>query len=123
MDRVRIIFDDRTIYVVPRRLLEGLESAAADGLRRIEIVEAGPKLHWPILNVTHSVPELLKGIYGSKRWMASLDRVPRTAVPGGPMFVSGRRSAAARMKRFLGGPVIMTNDQAMRRSKRLDPDF
>jgi len=114
MDRVRIIFDDRTIYVVPRRLLEGLEGAAADALRRIEI--DGMKLRWRALDVTHSVPVLLKGIYGSKRWMASLERVPRNAVPGGPMFVSERRRTAARMKEFLGDNfAVMSNSVAGRR--------
>lgn len=118
MDRVRIIFDDRTIYVVPRRLLEGLEDASADQLKRIEIAATGPALHWPLLGVTQSVPKLLDGVYGSKQWMASLKCAPKQANPRQAMFVSERRKAGTRLMRSLNEPVIMTNTQARRSSGR-----
>lgn len=116
-DRVRIIFDDRTIYVVPRRLLEGLDAASTDQLKRIEIREVGPELSWPLLDVTHQVPKLLDGVYGSQRWMASLERMPKQASRREPMFAPERRKASTRMRRFLDEPVIMTNSQAKRGSK------
>jgi hypothetical protein len=113
MDRVRIIFDDRTIYVVPRRLLEGLENAAADQLRRIEIDDNGPCLHWPLLQVTHSVPRLLAGEYGSKRWMASVKRAHRAPARGEAMFISGRRRAGKAIQQSADArKVAMTNAQA-----------
>jgi len=99
MDRVRIIFDDRTIYVIPRRLLEGLENAAARELANIEILDDGPAVFWPSLDVQHKVPSLLNGIYGGSRWMASLKSMPR-AIPGQPMFGSRRKKAEARKQFF-----------------------
>lgn len=117
MDRVRIIFDDRTIYVVPRRLIEGLDAASTEQLKRIDIHEAGPSLNWPLLGVTHSVSQLLNGTYGRPRWMASLERAPKQTHPREAMFVPESRKAGARMQRFLDGPVIMTNAQAKRSSK------
>jgi len=111
-DRVRIIFDDRTIYVVPRRPLEGLENAAAPDLRAIEIVEDGPALHWPLLGVKHRVPKLLEGVYGGARWMAGLDRIPREKSPrSGARAVE--KAGSARMRGFLGDEfVVMTNARA-----------
>lgn len=116
MDRVRIIFDDRTIYVVPRGLIEGLALASAQELRRIEI--AGSDLHWPLIGVTHSVPKLLSGVYGSRKWMATLERAPRRPRPGEAMFVSPRRIAGARVRRFFDEKIVMANRQATRSAKR-----
>jgi hypothetical protein len=111
MDRVRIIFDDRTIYVIPRRLLEGLEDAAARELANIEILDNGPTISWPLLGVRHKVPNLLNGIYGGSRWMASLKSVPR-AIPGEPMFGSRRKKAEARRRFFEDRYVVRTSRQA-----------
>jgi len=116
MDRVRIIFDDRTIYVVPRRLIEGLEFAGAQELGRIEF--AGDEVHWPLLSVKHGVPKLLNGVYGSRKWMASLERARRAVGKGEAMFVSSRRSAAAGLGRFFNEAVVMTNAQATRSARR-----
>jgi hypothetical protein len=106
MDRVRIIFDDRTIYVIPRRLLEGLENAAARELARIEILDNGPAISWPSLDVKHRVSSLLNGTYGGRRWMASLQNMPR-AIPGQPMFGSRRKKAAEARKRFFDDRYVV----------------
>ena len=111
MDRVRIIFDDKSIYVIPRRLLEGLENGAARELGRIEILDHGPTISWPLLDVKHNVPKLLKGVYGSRGWMDSLQRMPR-AVPGRPLFGSRRKKAEVRKRFFFDAPVVMTNMEA-----------
>ena len=116
MDRVRMVFDDRTIYVVPRRLLEGLDRASADQLRKIEILDDGPKLYWPQLDVRHRVSSLLSGQYGSPRWMTALDRVPPGSKPGGPLFSSRPRKAAAALRQFFTDEkVFATNALAERR--------
>jgi len=108
MDRVRIIFDDRTIYVIPRRLLEGLENAAARELSRIETLDDGSAISWPSLNVKHNLSKLLRGVYGSSDWMACLERMPR-AVPGQPMFGSRTKKAEAGTRLFDDRHVLMTN--------------
>ena len=109
MDRVRVIFDDRTIYVVPRRLLEGLENAAAQELRRIEILDDGPAIKWTALGVKHSVPRLLEGRYGGARWMASLDRVPKGRSPRTSMRLA-EKAEATRMRRFLTDEFVVMNN-------------
>ncbi len=114
MDRVRIIFDDRTIYVIPRRLLEGLENAAARELACIEILDDGPAICWPLLDVKHKVPNLLNGTYGGKRWMASLESMPR-AIPGQPMYGSRRRKAEMSRRYFDDRYVVRANRQTVAR--------
>jgi len=111
MDRVRIVFDDRTIYVVPRRLLEGLENAAARELAQIEILDDGTAIFWPLLNVKHKVPDLLNGTYGSRRWMTSLKSMPR-AIRGQPMFGSRRKKAEMSRQFFDDKYVVRTNVKA-----------
>lgn len=111
MDRVRIVFDDRTIYVIPRRLLEGLENAAARELAHIEILDDGPAISWPLLNVKHNVSSLLNGTYGGRRWMASLGSMPR-AIPGQPMFGSRRKKAEMRRQFLDDRYVVRTSRQA-----------
>jgi hypothetical protein len=108
MDRVRIVFDDRTIYVIPRQLLEGLEKAAARELATTEILEEGPAISWPLLGVTHKVPGLLNGTYGGSRWMASLKSIPR-AIPGQPMFGSRRKKAEMSRQYYDDRYVVTSN--------------
>ncbi len=57
---------------VPIRQLEGLANASSEDLAEIEISQSGLGLHWPRLDADLSVPGLLAGIFGSRRWMASL---------------------------------------------------
>lgn len=111
MDRVRIIFDDRTIYVIPRRLIEGLENAAARELASMEILDDGPAISWPSLGVKHNVLSLLNGIYGGSRWMASLKGLPR-AKPGQPMFGSRRKKAEMSRQFFDDRYVVASGPKA-----------
>lgn len=54
----------------PAGLAEGLADASPDSLAAIEISPAGLGLHWPKLDADLSVPGLLQGMLGSKKWMA-----------------------------------------------------
>jgi hypothetical protein len=55
----------------PTRLAEGLADASPESLADIEISPAGLGLHWPRLDADLYVPAFLKGVFGSKAWMAS----------------------------------------------------
>jgi len=52
------------------RDVEGLQHASAEDLRSIEVEALGLGVHFPTLDADLYVPALLKGILGSKRWMA-----------------------------------------------------
>jgi Protein of unknown function (DUF2442) len=52
-------------------LIEGLASGKAAQLAEIEISSAGLGLHWPQLDADVYIPVLLRGVFGSHRWMAA----------------------------------------------------
>jgi Protein of unknown function (DUF2442) len=101
-------YDRRTARVVvnlntgvqiafPTRLAEGLAGASANDLAEIEISPAGLGLHWPKLDADVYVPALLKGVFGSKRWMAA-----ELGATGGKVR-SRAKAAAARQNGRKGG--------------------
>jgi predicted TPR repeat methyltransferase len=87
-DRVHLVLSDGATYTIPRRLLQGLNNAAESDLVRIRIIGGGSGLLWPILDVSHYVPALLQGVYGSEKWMTSLNKRRRTL-----MLVDAKRGS------------------------------
>jgi len=73
-DSLRLTFDDGSIYILPRPLIQGLSHANARELGRIQILGDGTGLLWPMLDVAHYVPGLLGGVFGSEKWMTALHR-------------------------------------------------
>ena len=60
---------------------EGLQAATRDDLGRIEIEAFGLGIHFPTLDADLYVPGLLKGLLGSRRWMAARSASRRSMVP------------------------------------------
>jgi hypothetical protein len=57
---------------IPVAKAQGLAGAKASDLAVIEITPTGLGLHWPKLDADLYLPSLLQGLFGSRRWMASL---------------------------------------------------
>jgi hypothetical protein len=84
---------------IPRVLLQGLEEAEPEQLRRIEIEGLGTGLHWPALGIDHYVPGLLGGVFGTRRWMAELGKKggrARSLVKAAASRRNGRRGGRPR---------------------------
>jgi hypothetical protein len=60
--------------VIPREDLQGLESATREQIAQVKIIGRGTGLHWEALDLDHYVPNLLRGIYGNRSWMAEIGR-------------------------------------------------
>ena len=87
-NRLRMVFDDGSIYEIPIRLIQGLPGAKEKELRRIQLLNDGTGLLWPLLDVAHYVPGLLQGVYGTEKWMGALYKQrPK------PRLVEGSRSS------------------------------
>lgn len=72
-DRLRLVMNDGAAVSIPRRLIQGLADVRKrEKLSRIQILERGAGLLWPLLDVSHSVQGLIAGVYGSERWMNEL---------------------------------------------------
>jgi Protein of unknown function (DUF2442) len=70
--RVVVGLDTGLELAFPPRLAEGLAGASPAQLSVIEISPLGDGLHWPLLDADLFVPGLLRGVFGSQRWMARL---------------------------------------------------
>jgi len=68
--RIIVVLNTGVQIAFPVDLAEGLAGAAAGDLAQIEISPTGLGLHWPRLDADLYVPSLLRGMLGSKSWMA-----------------------------------------------------
>ncbi len=103
--RVVVSLNNGLELAFPPELAEGLDGAEPADLAKIEITPTGLGLHWSRLDADISVPGLLDGVFGSRRWMAGLThRKPgraRAAAKATAPSVNGargqrRRKAATR---------------------------
>lgn len=56
-------------FAFPPRQLQGLEHATDEQLAKVEVSGVGFGLHWEELDADFTVPGLLAGIFGTKRFM------------------------------------------------------
>ena len=96
LDLLILKLTDGRRQVIPREELQGLQSAPKDQIAQVEIVGGGTGLHWPSLDVDLYVPGLLRGIYGTKKWMAEIGR-------SGGSVRSAAKKRAARVNGLKGG--------------------
>src|SRR5205809_6934804 len=62
---------NRSRFIFPPELVEGLGGAEVRDLARVEVSPSGAGLHWPTLDVDFSLPALMAGVFGSRTWMES----------------------------------------------------
>jgi hypothetical protein len=94
--RIHVELNNGCAFEFPVAHAQGLAGAKAADLRTIEVSAAGLGLHWPTLDADLYVPALVKGILGTKQWMA------RIGAEGGSASTDAK-AAAARANGKLGG--------------------
>lgn len=109
----RIVVDlaNGATLLVPSRLIEGLQQASGAELAKIDILGAGTGLYWPSLDVDIGVTGLLKGVFGTRAWMAEMGRA-------GGQSTSEAKSAASRANGRLGGRPKKAGSETRRRKTR-----
>jgi hypothetical protein len=70
-DVIVLHIDNGRRLVIPREELQGLENATPAQIAHIEIF-GGLDIAWPDLDLDHYLPSLMKGQFGSDRWMQAL---------------------------------------------------
>jgi hypothetical protein len=75
-------------FVFPSNLAQGIAGASSEDLGRIEISPSGEGLFWPTLDADFSLPELMRGVFGTKAWMQGLRRLSKKVQK--PTASSGR---------------------------------
>ena len=73
-DRLTIELTNDVVFIVPRKLIQGLADAAPDQVAEVKVMPRGAALHWEDLDVQMSVPALVAGTFGSRAWMSELGR-------------------------------------------------
>jgi hypothetical protein len=96
LDLLVLKMSDGHRHVIPREDLQGLQSAKKEQIARVEILGSGTGLHWPDLDVDFYVSGLLRGVYGTKKWMAEIGR-------SGGSVRSAAKKRAARVNGLKGG--------------------
>ena len=89
----------------PVKHLQGLADAPDEDLAEIEISPTGLGLHWPRLDADLYVPGLLRGLFGSRRWMAA-----EMGAAGGKVRSAAKTAAARTNGRKGGRPRRIVND-------------
>lgn len=94
--RIHVELNNGCAFVFPAKQAQDLAQAKALDLRRIEIQSAGLSLHWPRLDADLYVPSLVKGVLGTRQWMAHIGAL-------GGKAATAPKTAAARANGKLGG--------------------
>jgi hypothetical protein len=63
---------NKTKFVFPCDVAQGLVRATDEDLEIIEISPSGAGLHWPALDVDLSLSALMRGVFGTDSWMRRL---------------------------------------------------
>jgi Protein of unknown function (DUF2442) len=94
--RIHVELNNGCAFVFPVDHTQDLAGAKITQLRTIEITAAGLGLHWPKLDADLYVPSLVKGVLGTKEWMAQIGA-------SGGKSVTVVKTAASRTNGKLGG--------------------
>ena len=71
-DQIIINFSDRSEFRFSSQLGQGLQNATPEQLAEVEVTPSGQGLHWETLDADLSIPDLLRGVYGTQKWMNEL---------------------------------------------------
>jgi Protein of unknown function (DUF2442) len=94
--RIRVELNNGCAFEFPVKHAQGLAGAKVTDLRTIEIQASGLGLYWPKLDADLYVPSLVRGILGTKQWMAQIGA-------SGGKATTRAKTTAARANGKLGG--------------------
>jgi len=95
---------------LPRNRIQGLNDADPDDIAAVKLTPFGMGLHWEKLDQDFSVAGLVRGIFGTKHWMAELGRA-------GGRVTSKAKAAAARENGKKGGRPVKAKAATVGRHK------
>jgi Protein of unknown function (DUF2442) len=101
--RIHVELNNGCAFIFPAAHAQELVDAKTAQLRVIEITSAGLGLYWPKLDADLYVPTLVKGVLGTKDWMAKIGA-------SGGSAMTPAKAVASRANGKLGGrPRKVTN--------------
>jgi Protein of unknown function (DUF2442) len=94
--RIHVELNNGCAFIFPVENAQELVGAKISQLRAIEVTSAGLGLYWPKLETDLYVPSLVKGVLGTKDWMAKIGA-------SGGRVSTPTKAAASRNNGKLGG--------------------
>jgi hypothetical protein len=88
---------------VPIGLIEGLQTDNDAALSKFDLVLDGSQIHWTALDVQFYVDDLLKGVFGTPKWMSGINAHLSEIGRKGGASRSGVKTAASRENGKKGG--------------------
>jgi hypothetical protein len=104
-----VFLSNKCMFGFPSGAGQGLAGASVKDLAEVEVTPSGEGLHWKTLDVDLSIPALMNGIFGTKKWMAELARK-------GGSSTSLAKSEASRLNSTKGDrprkEIVLATDEA-----------
>ncbi len=101
--RIHVELNNGCAFDFPVEQAQDLAGAKVADLRVIEIQASGLGLYWPKLDADLYVPTLIKGVLGTKHWMAEIGA-------SGGRAATASKATAARANGKLGGRPKKRNE-------------
>lgn len=98
--RIHIELDNGCALEFPVAQAQELANAKPSDLRQVVVTAAGLGLHWPTLDADLYVPNVLKGVLGTRQWMAHI------GATGGKTTTEAKSLAARENGKRGGRPKI-----------------
>ena len=101
----RLVLEMRngTTVLVPVNLIQGLQTGDDKSLGDFDLVGEGTQIHWHSLDVQFYIEDLLRGVFGTPKWMSKLgEHLAQIGAKGGASRSEVKR-AASRENGKLGG--------------------
>jgi len=89
--------------LVPVDLIQGLQHAEDRSLSDLELVIENTQIHWDKLDVQFYIEDLLRGVFGTPKWMAGLREYLSEIGAKGGARRSAAKTASSRANGKLGG--------------------
>ncbi len=101
----RMVFEmlNGVTLLVPVRLIQGLRTDEENLLSDFELVCKGSQIHWRGLDVQFYIEDLLKGVFGTPKWMRSITEHLADIGRKGGSSKSAAKTASSRENGKKGG--------------------
>lgn len=103
--RIVIELENGVSAIIPVGLIEVLQNASNEQINDVEIAVEGLYLRWTSLDEDLFVPNLLQGVFGTRKWMDSLkEHLSKAGRKGGASRSQAKRAASAENGKKGGRP-------------------
>lgn len=103
--RMILEMDTGVTFLVPVDLIQGLQTDNLKALSDFQLMARGTQIHWDTLDAQFYVGGLLKGHFGTQKWMSGLrEHLAEIGRKGGRAKTSAKRAASAENGKKGGRP-------------------